>query len=114
MAAIEPTNIQLTLQMGSHTEKLQQTIQQQPMVISQQLEEEHFKVVELKNEEVQNSENTQLEDDSNLEGKMKNQPFNSRTKINSISPVGDDQRFPVQSSILFPEINGGRKINVVA
>ena len=64
MAATEPVNSQQILQMGSHTEKLQQTLQQQPLVLSVQLEEERVNTTELKQTEVQESSNTEPTDPS--------------------------------------------------
>ena len=56
MSIIETANTQQVLQMGSHTEKLQQTIQNQASIISKQLQDEQVKQVELQNFEVQEPE----------------------------------------------------------
>jgi hypothetical protein len=56
MPTTETVNTQQVLQMGSHTEKLQQTLQNQPLTTAHQLNEERKKKDEVKRTEVQDME----------------------------------------------------------
>jgi len=56
MPTIEIVNTQQTLQMGTHAEKLQQTMQQLPSTTAQQIQKEQVAVNELKQIEVQDPE----------------------------------------------------------
>ena len=94
MSTVEPVNTQQVLQMGSHTEKLQQTIQEQPMTLSQQLEEERVVANELKKKEIQDPENSQPIEPSNPDARgrsrrirvhSKNLASSSKTKKEIIS-----------------------------
>ena len=53
MPTTPPVNMQQILQMGTHTEKLQQTIQALPNVTAQQVDKEREKNDELKRLQVQ-------------------------------------------------------------
>jgi len=54
MPTIPPVNTQQVLSMGTHTEKLQQTVQNQPLLVASQLDEERRLEDELKRAGVQN------------------------------------------------------------
>jgi len=62
MPTIEIVNTQQTLQMGTHAEKLQQTMQQLPSTTAQQIQEEQVAVNELKHIEVQDPEKIEAAD----------------------------------------------------
>jgi hypothetical protein len=82
MPSTPPVNMQQVLQMGTHTEKLQHTLQALPNVTAQQLDKERAKVDELKRRQVQDMDPTYLidETDPQTHGKKrvrvlkKNQP----------------------------------------
>ncbi len=56
MPTTQPVNIQQILQMGTHTEKLQATLQDLPQTTAQQLDAERAANDELKRSEVQDME----------------------------------------------------------
>lgn len=58
MPIIDPVNTQQVIQMGAHAEKIQQTLQNQPMVSAQQLEDDRIKAEELKRTEIQDPDET--------------------------------------------------------
>ena len=60
MPIIPQVNIQQVLQMGTHTEKVQQTIQSLPYVTGQQLNEERAALDALKRSQVQELNNTYM------------------------------------------------------
>lgn len=64
-------NIQQILQMGSHTEKLQQTLQTLPNVTAQQVVEERKLEDELKRVQVQNMDRSHLLEEVKLENREK-------------------------------------------
>lgn len=55
MPTTEPVNIQQILQMGTHVEKLQQTMQELPLTTTQQLNAERVIQDELKRTEIQDT-----------------------------------------------------------
>jgi hypothetical protein len=84
MPTTPPVNMQQVLQMGTHTEKLQHTLQALPNVTAQQLDKEREKNDELKRLQVQDMDPSYLieETDPKTRGKKrvrvrnKNQPDN--------------------------------------
>ncbi|KMP10934.1 hypothetical protein UR09_03845 [Candidatus Nitromaritima sp. SCGC AAA799-A02] len=66
-------NTQQILQMGTMTEKLQQTMQQLPATTGQQLQEEQVNIDEVKRQEVQDPENLEAANPSNPEGRRRRQ-----------------------------------------
>ena len=71
MPTTEIVNTQQTLQMGTHAEKLQQTMQQLPSTTAQQIQKEQVAVNELKQIEVQDPEETEAADSTNPEAKRR-------------------------------------------
>ena len=71
MPTIEIVNTQQTLQMGTHAEKLQQTMQQLPSTTAQQIQKEQVAVNELKQIEVQDPEKIETPDSVNPEAKRR-------------------------------------------
>ena len=71
MPIIEIINTQQTLQMGTHAEKLQQTMQQLPSTTAQQIQKEQVAVNELKQIEVQDPEKIEAPDSVNPEAKRR-------------------------------------------
>ena len=71
MPTTEIVNTQQTLQMGTHAEKLQQTMQQLPLTTAQQIQKEQLAVNELKQIEVQDPEETEAAGSTNPEAKRR-------------------------------------------
>lgn len=70
MPTIQPANIQQILQMSPLLEKAQQTTQQQPAGLAQQLnDEDNVKLNELKRNEVQDPDRKDPSDPTNPDGK---------------------------------------------
>ena len=114
MATIEPVNTQQVLQMGSHTEKLQQTMQQQPGVLAQQLEEEHIKLAELQGAEVQDPENTNPGQPSDPDGKGQKGRLRNRPKKRQTFSANGEKGDNAEPDLHLPELDGGEKVNIVA
>jgi hypothetical protein len=71
MPIIEIINTQQTLQMGTHAEKLQQTMQQLPSTTAQQIQKEQVAVNELKQIEIQDPEKIAAADSVSPEAKRR-------------------------------------------
>ena len=75
MPIIDPVNTQQVIQMGAHAEKIQQTLQNQPVVSAQQLEEDRIKAEELKRTEIQDPDemnsSTEVDSDKRRRGQPK-------------------------------------------
>ena len=101
-------NTQQVLQMGTHTEKLQQTIQSLPNVTAQQTNKEREVIDEMKLTEVQDPENTYFIEETDPETGAKKRVRILRRKI-------DAEGEPLEAEeILPPEGNYGGKINILA
>ena len=100
-------NTQQVLQMGTHTEKLQQTIQSLPNVTAQQTNKEREVTDEMKLTEVQDPENTYFIEETDPETGAKKRVRILREKI-------DAEEEPLEAEeILPPEGNYGGKINIL-
>ena len=108
MATTEPVNTQQVLQMGSHTEKLQQTLQHQSVILSQQLEEERINSAELKKSEVQNPESSQPADSSNPEGRSR-----SGRPWKKLQKQASDSTTEAKTVHNFKERLQGDRINII-
>ena len=64
-------NTQQIIQMGTHTEKLQHTLQHLPVTTGQQLQDEQIAVNELKQNEIQDPENLEASNPTDPEGKRR-------------------------------------------
>ena len=64
-------NTQQLIQMGSHTEKLQHTLQHLPVTTGQQLQEEQIAVNESKQIEIQDPDNIEAANPTDPEGKRR-------------------------------------------
>ena len=113
MPTIEPANTQQVLQMGSHVEKVQQTIQQQQGVLAQQLDVEGAEKDDAKRNQVQETEDTYQADASNPDEKGKKGRLRSKAK----NPATEEE--VEESSVEEPppaivEQNHGGRINLRA
>ena len=64
-------NTQQLIQMGTHTEKLQHTLQHLPATTGQQLQDEQITVNELKQFEIQDPDNLEATNPTDPEGKRR-------------------------------------------
>ncbi len=111
MPTVEPVNTQQILQMGSHVEKVQQTIQQLPSTTALQLEEERILMDEAKRTEVPESGDSQESEASNPEGKNRKGRLRHPPSQSEQSSQADES----SSSMAIPEqSNQGKSIDVVA
>jgi len=69
MPTIAPVNTQQVLSMGTHAEKLQQTVQNQPNLLASHLDAERRAADELKRSGVQNPEETSRSIEARAEGR---------------------------------------------
>ena len=84
MPSTPPVNTQQVLQMGTHTEKLQQTLQTLPTVTAQQVDKERQRDDELKRSQVQDMDPTHFLEETDpqthakkrVRVRKKNQPSN--------------------------------------
>jgi hypothetical protein len=105
--AITPTvNTQQVLQMGTHTEKLQHTIQTQPNVVAQQVDKERELADELKRRQVQDMDPTDLLEETDPHTKSKKR---IRTRRKNQPDTEDDTPEPP-----LPEDPYHGKLNIVA
>ena len=100
-------NTQQVLQMGTHTEKLQQTIQSLPNVTAQQTNKEREVTDEMKLTEVQDPENAYFIEETDPETGAKKRVRALRGKIDAEEEALESEE------ILPPEGNYGGKINIL-
>ena len=93
MPTTEIVNTQQTLQMGTHAEKLQQTMQQLPSTTAQQIQEEQVAVNELKQIEVQDPEKIEATDSTNPEAKRRRE-----IRLRNQSKQNNDLEKPLPNS----------------
>ena len=107
MPTTPQVNTQQVIQMGTHTEKLQHTIQTLPNVTAQQANAEREVTDEMKRTEVQYLENAYFIEETDPETGAKKRVRILRGKI-------DAEEEPLDSEeILPPEGNYGGKINIL-
>ena len=100
-------NTQQVLQMGTHTEKLQQTIQSLPNVTAQQKNKEREEADEMKLTEVQDPKNAYFIEQTAPETGAKKRVRILRGKIDAEKETLESEE------ILPPEKNYGGKINIL-
>ena len=109
MPTTPQVNTQQVLQMGTHTEKVQQTIQSLPNVTAQQFNKEREVLDELKRTHVQELKNTYFIEEIDPKTKAKKRIRLLRKKTSeekSQKPESDDN--------LVPECHQGLSINIQA
>jgi hypothetical protein len=99
-------NTQQVLQMGTHTEKLQQTIQSLPNVTAQQTNKEREVTDEMKLTEVQEPENTYFIEETDSETGAKKRVRVLRGKIDAEEALESEEILPLEGSY-------GGKINIL-
>ena len=100
-----PVNTQQVLQMGTHTEKLQHTMQTQPTVVAQQVDKERQLADELKRVQLQDVEPTHFLEETDPHTKAKKRV---RVRKKNRSNTDDDSLEPP-----LPEDPYRGKINIV-
>ena len=108
MPTTPQVNTQQVLQMGTHTEKLQQTMQSLPNVTAQQANTEREVTDEMKRTEVQEPENTYFVEETDPETGAKKRVRFLRKKI-----IPEEEQLESEET-LPPEGNHGGKINIRA
>ena len=87
-------NTQQLIQMGTHTEKLQQTLQHLPTITSQQVQDEQIIINETKQIEVQELDHLEATNPTDPEGKRRREVRLRRKD----EQVNDDDQFSTESS----------------
>ena len=105
MPTTPPVNTQQVLQMGTHTEKLQHTMQTQPTVVAQQVDKERQLADELKRRQVQDMEPAHFLEETDPHTKAKKRV---RVRKKNRSNTVDDSLEPP-----LPEDPYRGKINIV-
>ena len=105
MPTTPPVNTQQVLQMGTHTEKLQHTMQTQPTVVAQQVDKERQLADELKRRQVQDMDPTHFLEETDPHTKAKKRV---RVRKKNRSNTDDDSLEPP-----LPEDPYRGKINIV-
>ena len=108
MPTTPQVNTQQVMQMGTHTEKLQHTIQILPNVIEQQANAEREVKDEMKHTEVQDMESTYFIEETDPETGAKKRVRFLRKKI-----IPEEEQLESEET-LPPEGNYGGKINIRA
>ena len=108
MPTTPQVNIQQVMQMGTHTEKLQHTIQTLPNVIEQQANVEREVTDEMKRNEVQGLENAYYIEETDPETGAK-----KRVRVLRKITISEEEQLEPEE-ILPPEVNHGGQINIRA
>ena len=108
MPTTPQVNIQQVMQMGTHTEKLQHTIQTLPNVTSQQANLEREVTDQMKRTEVQDLENAYFIEETDPETGAK-----KRVRVLRKKTIHEKEQLESEET-LTPERNHGGKINIRA
>ena len=108
MPTTPQVNTQQVLQMGTHTEKLQQTMQSLPNVTAQQANTEREVADEMKRTEVQEPENTYFVEETDPETGAK-----KRVRVLKKKAIPEEELLESEESLPL-EGNHGVKINIRA
>ena len=111
MPTTEIVNTQQTLQMGTHAEKLQQTMQQLPSTTAQQIQEEQVAVNELKQVEVQDPEKIEATDSTNPEAKRRRE-IRLRNKSKQNNDLEKPPQNSTQDKVIKGDFHQGQNINL--
>ena len=111
MPTSEIVNTQQTLQMGTHAEKLQQTMQQLPSTTAQQIQEEQVAVNELKQIEVQDPEKTEATNSTNPEAQRRRE-IRLRNKLKQNNDFEKPLPNSTQDNVLKGDSHQGQNINL--
>ncbi len=107
MPTTETVNTQQVLQMGTHAEKLQQTMQNQQLTTAQQLEDERKKQAESQRTEVQDMEDMKPPAPTRRERDRRKQ-----VRIRQKASETEKDEPPEDSKTFHPEDPHGKTINL--
>ena len=104
-------NTQQLIQMGTHTEKLQHTLQHLPATTSQQLQDEQIAINELKQTEVQDPDLLEATNPTDSGGKRRRE---ARFRRNDDQNKDNDQFLnePVKNILPNTGLHQGQQINI--
>ena len=108
MPTTPQVNIQQVMQMGTHTEKLQHTIQTLPNVTAQQANAEREVTDEMKRTEVQDLEKAYFIEETDPETGAK-----KRVRVLRKITIPEEEQLEPEK-VLPPEVNHGGHINICA
>lgn len=108
MPTTPQVNTQQVMQMGTHTEKLQHTIQSLPNVTAQQANSEREVTDEMKRTEIQDLENMYFIEETDPETGAK-----KRVRVLRKKTIPEEEQLKSEET-LPPERNHGGKINIRA
>ena len=108
MPTTPQVNTQQVMQMGTHTEKLQHTIQILPNVTAQQANAEREVKDEMKHTEVQDMESTYFIEETDPETGAK-----KRVRVLRKITIPEEEQLEPEK-VLPPEVNHGGHINICA
>ena len=111
MPTTEIVNTQQTLQMGTHAEKLQQTMQQLPSTTAQQIQDEQVAVNDLKQIEVQDPEKIEATDSTNPEAKRRRE-IRLRNKLKQNNDLEKPLPNSTQDNVFKGDSHQGQNINL--
>jgi hypothetical protein len=114
MPTIEPANTQQVIQMGSHVEKVQQTIQQQQGVLTQQLESENVEADDKKRSQVQEAEDSYQADGAKADERGKQGRLRSRAKKKATTEIEVEEEIVEEPPSAIAEKYHGGRINLRA
>jgi hypothetical protein len=104
-------NTQQILQMGTHAEKLQHTMQHLASTTAQQIQDEQVRTNELKRSEIQDPDKSEASDSTNSEGKRRHE-----IRLRNKSKQDNDIKGFISNSsqeIIFNDVSHqGQKINL--
>ena len=109
MPTTPQVNTQQILQMGTHTEKVQQTTQSIGNVTAQQLNKEREVVDEMKRNQVHETNITYFVEETDPKTRSK-----KRVRVQKKRAHHEDENFESEKIPMAPEDNHGGKINIQA
>ena len=104
-------NTQQILQMGTHAEKLQHTIQHLPSTTAQQVQDDQIAVNELKQFEVQDPEKMEASEPTNPEGKRRCE-IRLRKKSTQNDDIEESHTHSIQNNPSKVDSHQGQKIDL--
>ena len=109
MPTTPQVNTQQVLQMGTHTEKVQQTTQSIGNVTAQQLDKEREGVPEIKRNQVHETNITYFVEETDPKTRSKKRVREQKKRSHH-----EDENFELEKIPMAPEDNHGGKINIQA
>ena len=104
-------NTQQVLQMGTHAEKLQHTMQHLASTSAQQIQDEQVLTNELKRAEIQDPDKAEASDATNSEGKRR-RDTRLRNKSKQGNAINNSDQNPSQENFFKDVFPQGQKVNL--